>query len=93
MLNIFTSLTVLDQPSPRFHAEAWLAFRNYSLPPCRIDEFPFIFLQINCPLFVSCHHVHNVGRTKCCRHGRKTHNKGELGTHYLISGGEGVGVE
>ena len=28
MINIFTSLTVPTQPSPRFHVDAWLPFRN-----------------------------------------------------------------
>ena len=28
MIIISTSLTVIGQPSPRFHVEAWLPFRN-----------------------------------------------------------------
>ena len=31
MIIISTSLTVPTQPSPRFHVEAWLPFRNRDL--------------------------------------------------------------
>ena len=31
MIIISTSLTVRVQPSPRFHVEAWLPFRNYEI--------------------------------------------------------------
>ena len=34
MIVISTSLTVRGQPSPRFHVEAWLPFRN-----CEIDYY------------------------------------------------------
>ena len=41
---IFTSLTVRGQPSPGFHVEAWLAFRN-----CEMDysffETPVILMN------------------------------------------------
>ena len=39
---IFTSLTVRGQPSPRFHVEAWLLFRN-----CEMDYFVGPNVQIN----------------------------------------------
>ena len=31
MIIISTPLTVRVQPSPRFHVEAWLPFRNYEI--------------------------------------------------------------
>ena len=31
---ICTSLTVRAQPSPRFHVEAWLPFRNFEVDYC-----------------------------------------------------------
>ena len=34
MFIICTSLTVRTQPSPRFHAEAWLPFRNCEMDYC-----------------------------------------------------------
>ena len=32
---ISTSLTMRGQPSPRFHVEAWLAFRNCEMDYCQ----------------------------------------------------------
>ena len=40
MIIISTSLTVSTQPSPRFHVEAWLVFRN-----CEMDYL--VFRHIN----------------------------------------------
>ena len=39
MIIISTSPTVPTQPSPRFHVEAWLPFRN-----CEMDYCFFMFL-------------------------------------------------
>ena len=41
MIIISTSLTVPTQPSPRFHVEAWLPFRNREMDyseMCQTDE-------------------------------------------------------
>ena len=42
MIIISTSLTVTTQPSPRFHVEAWLPFRNremdYSASECNQSD-------------------------------------------------------
>ena len=45
MLFISTSLTVPGQPSPRFHVEAWLHFRN------RGKRAFLILLQIKTTIF------------------------------------------
>ena len=45
-INISTSLTVPGQPSPRFHVEAWLPFRN-----CEMDSLhKYHFESFNVPL-------------------------------------------
>ena len=36
MIIISTSLTVPAQPSPRFHVEAWLPFRNREMDYCSV---------------------------------------------------------
>ena len=38
---ISTSLTVPGQPSPRFHVEVWLPFRN-----CEMDYLLYVFLKM-----------------------------------------------
>ena len=42
MIIISTSLTVTAHPSPRFHIEAWLPFRN-----CEMDYWPCILVSPN----------------------------------------------
>ena len=49
MIIISTSQTVLGQPSPRFHIEAWLPFRN-----CEMD-----YLLIEKPVLPS-HTLNNM---------------------------------
>ena len=53
MIIISTSLTVPTQPSPRFHVEAWLPFRNREMDYCifnfdRSNSFilPFRFISV-----------------------------------------------
>ena len=41
MIIISTSLTVPTQPSPRFHVEAWLAFRNREMDYLRVVKGKF----------------------------------------------------
>ena len=55
MIIISTSLTVPGQPSPRFHVEAWLPFRN-----CEMDYWFFMCYLIEQGGSASCILVHFV---------------------------------
>ena len=41
MIIVSTSLTVPTQPSPRYHVEAWLPFRNREMDYCPISTGVF----------------------------------------------------
>ena len=60
MIIISTSLTVPTQPSPRFHVEAWLPFRN-----CEKDYSGSICIKAMCMVFV--YMVHVLYRIHLCR--------------------------
>ena len=47
MIIISTSLTVPTQPSPRFHLEAWLPFRNCEMDYSIFDSLLFGELSID----------------------------------------------
>ena len=50
MIIISTSLTVPTQPSPRFHVEAWLPFRNREMD---------YSIHLKRGRNISCHDLHN----------------------------------
>ena len=52
MIIISTSLTVPTQPSPRFHVEAWLAFRNREMDYLRVVKGKF-----NVPTICICMYI------------------------------------
>ena len=68
MIIISTSLTVPTQPSPRFHVEAWLPFRNCEKDYCQTQAWIFGAEQklsdgvgegvICFVLFSFCFHIH-----------------------------------
>ena len=48
---ISTSLTVLGQPSPQFHVEAWLPFRNCEMDYLSLLFIVYVIVGYDCPPF------------------------------------------
>ena len=44
VITISTSLNVTGQPSPRFHVEAWLLFRNSEMDYSFDDQIPLYLI-------------------------------------------------
>ena len=42
---ISTSLTVIGQPLPRFHVEAWLLFRNHEMDYYYSSDFSLLYTR------------------------------------------------